>query len=97
MSKVSGALFQQVGKLGKDRVSCSVAGQEESSAGCQGYSSMAAILLGGSPGGVLDYSAGVIKSGGAVLVVLGVVQIGVSGESHLLTSLKEHSIYSSRF
>ena len=74
------------------------AGQVESSVGCQGYSSMAAMLPGSSPGGMLGYAAGVIKPGGAVLAVLvGVVQVGGVGESHLLTNLKEQSINSSHF
>ena len=59
---------------------------------------MTAMLLGSSPGGTLGYAAGVIKPGRAVLAVLvGVVQAGGAGESHLLTSLKEQSIDSSCF
>ena len=59
---------------------------------------MAAILLGSSPGGMLGYATGVIKPCRAVLAVLvGVVQAGGAGESHLLTSLKEQSINSSYF
>ena len=74
------------------------AGQVESSSGCQGYGSMTAMLPGSSPGGTLGYAAGVIKPGRAVLAVLvGVVQVGGAGESHLLTSLKEQSIDSSCF
>ena len=75
-----------------------VAGQAESSSGCQGYGSMTAMLPGSSPGGTLGYAAGVIKPGRAVLAVLvGVVQAGSAGQSHLLTSLKEQSIHSSCF
>ena len=75
-----------------------VAGQAESLAGCQGYGSMVAMLPDSSPGSTLGYVAGAIKPGRAVLAVLvGVVQAGGAGESHLLTSLKEQSIDSSRF
>ena len=96
--KISRALFQQMGKLSTGCASSSTAGQTESSAGCQGDSSMAAMLPAGSPGGTLGYAAGVIKPGGAVLAVLvGVVQVGSAGESHLLTGLKEQSIHSSCF
>ena len=67
-------------------------------AGCQGYGSMAAMLPGSGPGGALGYLAGVIKPDGVVLAVLvGFVQAGGAGESHLLTSLKEQSIDSTRF
>ena len=59
---------------------------------------MAAMLPASSPDGTLGYPAGVIKPGGAVLAILvGVVQAGSTGESHLLTSLKEQSIHSSCF
>ena len=76
----------------------SVADQVETSVDYQGYSSMAAMLSGSCPGGMLGYPAGVIKPGGAVLAVLvGVVQVGGVGESHLLASLKEQSIHSSCF
>ena len=96
--KGSRALFQHTGKLSTGCASSSAAGQTESSAGCQGYSSMAAMLPAGSPGGTLGYAAGVIKPGGAALAVLvGVVQAGSAGESHLLAGLKEQSIYSSCF
>ena len=70
----------------------------ESSVGCQGYSSMAAMLPASSPGSTLGHPAGIIKPGRAVLAVLvGVVQAGSAGQSHLLTSLKEQSIHSSCF
>ena len=56
------------------------------------------MLPGSSPGCTLGNPAGVIKPGGAVLMVLvGVVQAWGSGESHLLTSLKEQGIHSSCF
>ena len=59
---------------------------------------MAAMLPASSPDSTLGYPAGVIKPGGAVLAILvGVVQAGSTGESHLLTSLKEQSIHSSCF
>ena len=100
--KVSRALFQQAGKLGKGFMSCFVVGQMKKLVGCQGYSNMVAMLPGGFPGGfpggMLGYPAGVIKPSGAVLVVLvGVVQEGGSDESHLLISLKDQSIHSSCF
>ena len=75
-----------------------MAGQAESSVGTHGYSSMAAMLPGSSPGCMLGNPAGVIKPGGVVLMVLvGVVQAWGLGESHLLTSLKEQGIHSSYF
>ena len=56
-------------------VDCTVAGLVESLGGCQRHGYIVAMLLGGSPSGALGYLAGVIKQGGAVLVVLvGVVQ-----------------------
>ena len=65
---------------------CTVAGLAESVVGFQSHRGMAAILPGGSLGGMLGYLAGVIKPGGALLAVLvGVVQALGPGESHLLT------------
>ena len=96
--KSAGRSFSIRYKLSTGCASSSAAGQTESLAGCQGYSSMAAMLLACSPGSTLGYPAGVIKPGRAVLAVLvGVVQVGSAGESHLLTSLKEQSIHSSCF
>ena len=55
------------------------------------------MLLGSSPGSMLSNPAGVIKPGRMVLVVLvGVVWVWGSGESHLLTGCKEQGINSSR-
>ena len=66
--------------------------------GIHGYSRIAAMLVGSSPGSTLGNPAGVIKPGRAVLIVLvRVVQAWGSGEAHLLTSLKEQGIHSSRF
>ena len=56
------------------------------------------MLLDSSPGSMLGSQASVIKSGGAVLMVLvGIVQAWGSAESHLLTGLKEQGFYSSCF
>ena len=52
---------------------------------------------GSSPGSTLSNPAGVIKPGRTVLVVLvGIVLVRGSGESHLLTGCKEQGINSSR-
>ena len=75
-----------------------VADLVESSVGYQCCSGMTAMLLGGSPGGMLGFPEGVIKPGKVVLAVLVVVvQAWGLAESHLLTSLKEQGIHSSYF
>ena len=74
-----------------------VASLVEGLASCQSRGSITTMLPGSSPGSMLGNLAGVIKPGRAVLVVLiRVVYMWGSGNSHLLMGCKEQGINSSR-
>ena len=67
-------------------------------AGSHSHGSMVVMHLGGSPGSMLGYTAGVIKPSRAVLVVLaGVMLAWGVGEAHLLAGSQEQGINCSCF
>ena len=66
--------------------------------GSQSHRSMAAMHLGGSPGSVLGYMAGVIRPSRVVLaVLLGVMLVWGADEAHLLAGSQDQGINYNRF
>ena len=73
--KDSWVLLQQVEQLGVGSMGCTATGLVKISLSSLSWGSIAAMLLGDSPGSALGYPAGIIKLGRVVLTIL----VGVVG------------------
>ena len=87
-----------MGQLGAGSVGRTMAGLAEGSEGSQSRSSITAMLMGGSSGSRLGNPAGIIKPGGAMLVVLvGVVWPHSPSKSQHMIDCEEQGLNSSCF